>query len=561
MDYKQQVEKRFEELKPLHDRMLVDRGIYFLAPYMMTDYQEKEIKKVDNVTSRDPRNFADRIIAVLNSAEPPLEVEGEGLSDKDTGALEAFWYAAKDNANKRLATKMMMPIHPFAVWHTCLSGWVVLRVWLYEDEGELQFDILPLDPLDVVWEVGGKGTLLAAHRIKKSKALIEMEYGKVIEKKEDTVIDCYGETDHVVYVGDDIVEQEVNPFGKVPFVIRPVQLTPMVSAEREGANAIANYGESLFSAIRGTGGTVEQMNKFLSILQTLNMQYFRWPIGYKTEGGVKLPEGDILAPGAQTPMDLRDAIEKMPVGEIKEAGALFYSIISGEFQRATLPYSDWGDVPFQLPDLALARLDRQRDQFLEPRIRTLEQAYADVANMVLEQYEEFGFKTKVRIEEKEIDFKLPDAKKPFTISFHMATTSPEKDISNYALAAKAKALELPTSKVWRDILHIEDISGAESERLDELAAMLSPKILLYRLARNAIQQAEELTGEEAEVKWAEAKILSAELQMGEEEIAGRPVRRPILGETRKPPEAPLAPEEKTVETQMTRAKEGRGGPV
>ncbi|MBA7483097.1 hypothetical protein ES707_18608 [subsurface metagenome] len=560
MDYKQQVNKRFEELGPLHDRMLIDRGIYFLAPYVMKDYQDKEIQKVDNVTSRDPRNFADRIIAVLNSAEPPPEVEGESLNDKDMGALEAFWYAARDDANKRLATKMMMPIHPFLVWHDCMSGWVVLRVWLYEDEGGLQFDILPLDPLDVAWDVGGKGLLYAAHKIKKSKALIEMEYGKVIEKKEDTVIDCYGETDHVVYVGDDIVKQEPNPFGKVPFVIKPVQLTPMVSKVRESADAIANYGESLYSAIRGTGGSVEVMNQFLSILQTLNMQYFRWPLGIKTESG-QLPEGDILAAGAQTPLGIRDDIVKMPVGEIKEAGALFYSIISGEFQRATLPYSDWGDLPFQLPDLALARLDRQRDQFLEPRIRTLEQAYADVANMVLEQYQKFGFKAKVRIKDKEIDFKLPDAKKPFTISFHMATTSPEKDISNYALAAKAKALELPTSKVWRDILHIEDISETESERLSELAAMLSPKILLYRLARNAIQQAEELTGEEAEVKWAEAKILSAELQMGEEEIAGRPVRKPALGETRKPPEAPLAAEEKTAEAQITRTEEGRGGPV
>lgn len=556
MDYKQQVNKRFEELNPLHDRMLVDRGIYFLTPYVMKDYQNQEIKKVDNVTSRDPRNFADRIIAVLNSAEPPPEVEGEGLSDKDTGALEAFWYASRDDANKRLATKMMMPIHPFLVWHDCLSGWVVLRVWLYKGEGgELQFDILPLDPLDVAWAVGGKGLLFAAHKIKKSKALIEMEYGKVIDKEEDTVIDCYGETDHVVYVGDDIVKQEPNPFGKVPFVIKPVQLTPMVSKVRESADAIANYGESLYSAIRGAGGSIEQMNKFLSILQTLNMQYFRWPIGIKTEG--EMPEGDMLAAGARTPLGLRDEIEKMPVGEIKEAGALFYSIISGEFQRATLPYSDWGDIPFQLPDLALARLDRQRDQFLEPRIRTLEQAYADVANMVVEQYQKFGFKTKVRVGDKEIDFKLPDAKKPFTISFHMATTSPEKDISNYALAAKAKALEIPTSKVWRDILHIEDISEAESERLDELAAMISPKILLYRLARNAIQQAEELTGEDAEVKWAEAKILSAELQMGEEEIAGREVRRPALKKT----EAPLGEEEKTVEAQVRRTEEGKGGPV
>lgn len=560
MDYKQQVNKRFDELKPLHDRMLVDRGIYFLAPYTMKDYQNKEIKKVDNVTSRDPRNFADRIIAVLNSAEPPPEVEGEKLSDKDTGALEAFWYAARDDANKRLATKMMMPIHPFLVWHDCMSGWVVLRVWLYEDEDGLQFDILPLDPLDVVWEVGGKGILLAAHKITKSKALIEMEYDKVIEKKEAVVIDCYGETDHVVYVGGDIVKQEPNPFGKVPFVIRPVQLTPMVGTAREDASAIANYGESLFAAVRGDGGSVEVMNKFLSVLQSLNMQYFRWPIGIKTEG--ELPEGDMLAAGAQTPLGLRDEIEKMPVGEIKDAGALFYSIISGEFQRATLPYSDWGDVPFQLPDLALARLDRQRDQFLEPRIRTLEQAYTDVANMVLEQYEKFGFTAKIKVEDKEIDFKLPDVKKPFTISFHMATTSPEKDISNYALAAKAKALELPTSKVWRDILHIEDISGAESERLSELAAMLSPKILLYRLARNAIQQAEDLTGEEAEVKWAEAKILSAELQMGEEEIAGREVRKPALkkaplGKT----EAPLVEEERTVEAQVKRTEEGRGGPV
>jgi len=507
-DYKKLVEEGEERLQPLHSRMISDRGIYFLTPYKMKSYDNQtELKRVDNVTSRDPRNFADRIISVLNTAKLTAEVSSKKLQDKDANAIEAFWYLAEDRADRRLAKKMMMPVRPTNVFHACVSGWVGSRVWVWEDEnGELVCDLLPLDPLFLTWQVGRDGLLWAAYKTMRGRELIEQEYGISITEKEAEITDLWNNEANVVLLSGETVKEVENPFGEVPFVIKPVALTPMVGTSLGDTSAFTNYGESIFSAMRNQEA---EYNKFLSILQSLNAQHFRKPKGYRSQDGKKLPPPDADAAGAKTAMGPSEEWVDVPIGEVKESASLFYSIISGERQRSMLPYNDWGEVPFELSDLALARLERQRDQVVLPRKQTLTEAYSEMAMMMLRQFQKGGFgAVKLDVKGEEIDFRLPgELPADLNIEFHLETVSPEKDISNYSVAAAAKNVGVPQDIIMRNILRIDDPQAARDKALEEWAVEAVPALKLYRAGRMFSQRAEELKGDEGKEKEIEAELI------------------------------------------------------
>ena len=530
-EYLKVVEDKEDELQSLRSRMMADRGIYFLTPYTMKGYDGKTLNRIDNITSRDPRNFADRIISVLNTAKMTAEITSRKLTDKDTSMIEAFWGLAEERADKRLAKKMMMSVRPTCAFHACVSGWVASRVWVSQDKnGELVFDILPLDPLFLAWDVGDDGLLWAAYRTMRGRAQIELEYGRIIPDKQAEVLNYIDRKVNATLVGKELVREVENPFGEVPFIILPVALTPMAGSTLGDPSAMTNYGESIFSAMRNQEA---EYNKFLSILQSLNAQYFRRPTGFRTPEGVKLPEGDFQAPGAKVPLGLQDEFVPVPIGELRESASLFYGIMSGERQRSMLPFSDWGAEPgSEFSDLALARLERQRDQAVLPRIETLTSAYSEMAMMILRQYQNGKFgAVSLEVGGKEMDFKLPELPADLVIKFHLETISPEKDISSYSVAAAARNLGVPQDIIFRDILRFDDPTAAMEKALEEWVAEAVPQIKLAQAARLFERQAKELSGEEAKAKKVDIEMIHELLaQQGETPSKGAAEGTPVPGQ-------------------------------
>lgn len=487
------------EFSERNSRIDSDLNLFNLVPYVMEDYQGHTVKGVDNVTLNDPHIMAARVISVISSADPRIEVTGNKLSDDDAGIIEQFLNGAIRSANERNARKLLTTIHNYCTSTTVLQGWAGVRVVLWQSGGDLIFDVLPLDMRNVTYEVGSDGLMWAAYKTKRSKAAIEADYKYEIKGKTAEVIDFWSVDAHAVLVDKEPVVDEANSIG-VPFVIHPVVIAPLF-----GDKGTKYYGDSIYSANRGL---YNEANKQMTILQTHNSLTFRTPMAVLTDEGDKLPDQYPYQAGAMMALKKGEGFAPIPIGDISRSAPFAYAVLNKAVQLGGLPYSEYGTLDFPLSAIAIEKLEGHRDQVFLPRLQTLSLIYRDMSRMMIKQFIEGGVKAELGEEGEEIEYKPQDVDKgKFKIAFKMNTTSPEKNVSNYTIAAAAKNIGMSTDTIFRDILGLENPTEAQDKVLEEMAGQLIPAVQLYNIGMMFLRQAEDLEGDEKKAMNTRAQIV------------------------------------------------------
>lgn len=520
MDYKKAVTDKEGELNDLFKRMDNDKDLLYLSKYTLKDKDGKEIKGIINTTLNDPAVFAANVLSSLGATTEQIVAEGEDLKDKQTTYIEEFLETALNSANDRQRLQGRPDLTPFFDEQLCIRGRAAFRCVFQEINGVIVPDVIPLDTRYFTYEMGIDGMEWGAYKTTRSKAKIKAEYNKDISGKQAIVLDIWDKEHFEVYVDDKKVVDQEHQFGYPPFGIQVVSLGSML-LDKDSAS---HYGESIFFLIRDL---IPELNRLVSILQTINMATVKAPKQWATKTGVtaETPEGsDEL--GAMTAIEIGGGITLVPIADIKNATRLLHNMIDTRIQAGSLSRLDLGTLTFPLSAVALVEIGESRDQIFLPRLQAKALLNQQLADMIISQCELIGGTVELGTKKHKRSFKTNQLKGEYDIAYRYFTKSPKIDIARYSIAAAAGDLLSDDTK-RRDILQLEDPDG-EKEKLDyEFAAKISPSVARMRIIDSLIDMG----------KQDEAELMAAEMGVDLERI----MSGEVLGEEKPPTEKPKAP--------------------
>ena len=497
-DILRKIESKQGELTPLYDRMDSDLKLYNLEPFTLYDYDGKtKIERVDNVTLNDPRTFADRVISVISSSKMVIDIKKPNLPDEAISAIKDILNGALEDADTLLAGKRLGGIKSNLTQIAALRGHIGVRVLVYQGEdGNIVYDILPLDTRHCAWEFGRKGVLWVASKTLRSRDAVEDEYeqelgGRKFAKKQLVVTDYYDNNLHVIYVEKDKILEEENTLGRPPVYISPVG-TAQALRPPNTTDAVKYEGESIFAADRNV---YLDNNKLATIWMTTTAAGFRPPMQLRTEVGQEAPEVPkhaLTSPGAVVDVG-SSRFEPMPLKDIHASMPALIGWFSACRQRGSFPDVEFGEIVYQLSALAIAKLTEGRNQVFEQVVAALSRCYEFIGNEVKRQILDNKFSLEGR-EHLNQDYRLE-------VSFH--ATSPEENIASYSIARAAEGL-VDRDTIRTNILKLRDEGDVEKKLNVEFAEMLVPELRLYR---TAVELAKDNREDESKIIMAKLRAL------------------------------------------------------
>ncbi len=260
------VKNKVTELQPLYNRMDKTRKLVYLTDYKLTQFDgETPIEKVINVTTNWPAIFANAIISDLMGAVWQTVIESDGkLSDKQKHQIETFIEDNLAQADEQLGRRGMADLFTWLCNHVCIRSLIGAR-WVSQfDEGEYKIDCLPVDMRWTPFEYGNDGLNWVAPTTFRSRALIKAQYGIDVGTDETEVVDWWDCEKKELWIAEELVKTQKNPFGEPPFVIE----IPSSGFMLRDKGYIEHEAEDLFFLNRGL---YDERSRQMSIEQTLGM--------------------------------------------------------------------------------------------------------------------------------------------------------------------------------------------------------------------------------------------------------------------------------------------------
>ena len=507
---KKTIETKESEFGALYGRMDADKDLYYGKAFEMLNAEGKPMSNVQNVTLPDSKMFARKVIAMIAAANQQAVVESKTLTDKETTLIERFTDDAYLEADNRLAKRGIPGMFPFLVEQACIRGHVAARCLVRTVNKNIVMDILPLDSRYFIYELGIDGLIWAAYKTVRSKARIKEEYGIDIKGDTETVIDYWDKKINMVWIGNQEIPKGKNPYGFVPFVWQAVLAGSMLA----DTDALSHQGESIFELSRDV---YPDINKTATVLQTLNVMAIKPPLQYASKEGrlAKKPEKPPYGVGTVVPIEdgPNSGYRSFPIADIHAATQVFYAMLEGRLQRATLAATDYGNLTFPLSGQAIRDLS-QKDDLVLPRLQTLAMFYQQLSRMIIKQYQMWNIKAELGEEGHTQLYNPKDLDGEYTIKYRYFSTTPMEQLANYSVANAAGDLISDDTK-RRDLLKLQDPDGEATKCRAELAEKLDPAIALYRLAVSLIDEDKSL---EARLVAERLVALLKQRQIGNEQI-------------------------------------------
>jgi len=486
------VEDKKQELSKLYQRIDEDMNYYqlkdFVVKYNVGENKNKPIPGAESVNTLMPRVFADRVLSMISAAELTPHVDSELLSEDAHNEIEQWEHCVRYNADREFFKQSRLPVHTYDTFSSCIAGWVPRFNWCYTDSnGNTRFIIRPLDIKKLTWQESVDGLVWGCVESERDPITIEYEYGIKVKGKKGVVRDFWTPEINVVYIdGKKQIEQE-NTSDVVPLVIHPVGDTPFFDWGTE-AN-ISMLGASLYAGCRKN---IDEINYALSILKTITVLGWRPPLGMVSKDGTRAPDEYPYKGGTFLKLMEGEHFEKIPFQEVMQQISFFYGALDAEMQRATLPYNEYGGLNFELSALALETLQKQRDQVFIPRLKAIEIANQESMVMLFNQWVDGAakgsFKNSISRENGVVvsfdASKMSKYKGKFQLTYKIATTSPERDISSYTKGAAAAQLGVSQETILRDIIQFENPEKELDRRNNEVMDELMPERRLLRRLRS-----------------------------------------------------------------------------
>lgn len=494
-----------------------DRDIRSLVAYTLTDADGLTVDGAENVTSTDPQVTGDRIAFALANAAITPEIKVVPDDERKEAAIEGFINYALGKANKRLVKKLLQPINDHIAEDVVYRGEIGGRAIVLRDGAMVDFDVLPWDMRYVSYDIGKDGLLWGARRIKKSKSQILDEYNFEVDGDDAEIIEYWDRDVNEIWLAKQqkLLYSSRNELGVVPIVVQKV-----------GRN-----GDSIYAPVRKL---VAEINKTLSIMQSVNMISFQPPIAVKTEeGDEELEQGYPAIRRMVIMLQRDDMIEKIPFTEMYNHVQPMLLELKEQWQRATLPFSDFGAYPRgEYSALFIQELGNRAAQIFVPRTLAMSNFYKCLAMLICDQFKA-NLGVSVQFEDRDrnpIIFKPQDLEGDYDIDYHITTLDPERDIANYQLSAMAAEAGVSMHTRLRKIMSFADPVAEEYWIGQELLESTVPGLMEHRQLQRMKVELEKLSGDAKAAKQEEIKLVEAYLK-----TLTTPQQQPITQGMERPP--------------------------
>ena len=508
----------------LEARWRADEDLLYLKKYIMTDTHGDPIVDIVNVTLNRPAVFAANVISALGSTSEQRVVVSDG--DVDTKFVEDFQKAGFDSANDRLRRRGLPLLNVFADTQFSIRGRAARRILFRMEDDVLISDITSWDSRYVRYEMGDRGLNWAAYEMTRSKGAIEAEYGgRIINGKEIVlphirgrdapVIDSWNAQGNFLYINGKLVFEQEHKYGFTPIVVEVVSLG--YGAILFSEDNLRREGESIFFLIRDV---IPELNRLVSIMQTLNLKAVKPPMKVKLKGTGDAPEyGDITDMGTATRLEPEEDIQPISYGDAQRSATIAFNMMNADLDEGTISPSDLGQIERPPASGVRAILAGEHiNNLLAPRLDAKSGINKQTAEMFTEQVLQIGGSVELGTMGHKRTFETSKLDGEYETIYKYTFTSPSTDAGLYSLAAAAGNL-IPDRAKRVDILKREDPDGDETQLRWEEAERLSPMVKIHRDIKALIDLGEDF---EAALLAAEFGVSLDKLLAGELPVPQKP---------------------------------------
>jgi len=513
-DYKTLVENKEKEWAELFSRMDADKELIYLKKYIMKDAAGRIIPDIVNVTLNRPALFTAVVESALGKTTEQRVVESTNKK-LDTAYIEDCLKAAFDSANERRILQGRSTVNAFLDQQFCRRGRGAARVLFQMVDGEVVPDIMPWDTRFVTYEMGSKGLDWCAYKTVRTQEAIEAEYDIKTKDKAATVLDVWHPTANEIWIAGDKHKETGHFFGYTPVVVRVVSLGSLLADD----DYISHYGESLLFLIRTV---VPELNRLISIMQTLNLKAVKPPMKQKVHGqGQPSEYEDVTDMGTVTRMEPDEDIARIDYGDAQRSAQMAYAMIDKAIQEGSLSSFDLGTFTQPMSAIALIEIGEGRDQVFAPRLGARGMMNQALSDMIVDQLIKVGGIVELGTKGHKTGYNTEKLKGDYETTFQYFVKSPKIDAGLYTLAAAAGNL-IPERAKRREILQRSDPEEDEKWLAWEEAAILSPAVRILRTAKKLLEMDEDL---EAELLGVELGMTLKQLQAGDIEQLPKPEKK------------------------------------
>jgi hypothetical protein len=472
----------------------------------MKNSKNASVPDVVNVTLNKPAVFTANVESALNGAIEQVNVETEDKKVNKDHIADCV-RAGFASANSLLRNQGKWPLNPFIDQQTCRRGRAAARVLFriadgVDDKGTktqiLKSQITPWDTRFMAYDTGESGLSWAAYRTTRSKSDIIAEWpeaeGKVKNTTEE-VVDFWNTEVNAVYAGKEQIFEQANPYLFTPVCVQTVTLGSMFA----DSDSLKYEGESIFFLIRDC---IPELNRLLSIMQTLNMLAVKPPKGWASrDGKQEAPEyKDLMAAGTITEHEIGGGATNIDFGDLRNSAIYALNVIDNAIKQGSLDIIDVGNLPGPMSAVALIQIGEGRDQVFLPRLAARGLLNQQIADMFIRQIINCG--------ESKVELGTPGHKRTFDVKklegayevvFKYFVKSPKIDIARYSMAQVAQQIGIPQEDIDKDVLQLEDPDGVRRRRSYEQAEKLSPLIQARRIIKDLTDMEDDDANLDAEI--------------------------------------------------------------
>jgi len=502
------VESHYDSTEPMRQRMQDDHALYRLEPYDAGEgYQA--------YTSNDPQTYAEKVIGWITGADMTVRIPYDGGDDEDrerNDMKERFLIGMLKAADERLCRMMLPTLRDQIAWYVAIRGWYAGRALLAKrEDGSTYVDITPWDPLHTYWGVGADGLDWVCYKVPKTKEQIFSQYNVKVDWEASytadgiNVYDFYDKDMNTILIHNGSTSQPLTRVVKkqtrhganqVPAFIGPIGANPYIVSLSQSnmEDTIADVGESVF---RSTRDLYPKHNLMMSTMLELTARSRRQGLIVRSRDGTKSLDEDPYLEGSEISLAQNENVEPLGLLEMSRETGAFMTLVSGEMQRGSIPYSVYGEVPFQLSGFAINTLRQGVETIVNKYLRGTERAYQMIFNLISDQYSEGSFKSMdvSGMDRNRVYFTETinpnDLKKTGQPVVNLVGQLPQDDMVKFSMAQIAREGPTPllSDQAIRDrILAIQDADQMNDSINEQLAERMLPEAALWTLLRSAERQ-------------------------------------------------------------------------
>lgn len=494
------VNKEESRNETLRARMDADYRLYRLDDDAIDELAGDSNEGYRQYISNDPMTFADKVVSWLVGANLVIrQLQDENWRDEREreNNKERFHIGTIRANDERLLNQLMPALRDQLAWYVSLRGRTCGRALLaLDDRSSTYVDITPWDPLHVTFGVGRQGLKWICHKINKTASELEDEYDIDVEKEgiagEEqgvAVYDWYDESVNLAIVNGQFMKKPtLHGSPRVPaFYIVSGPNPPIYMHTFTHDNTISDYGESIFKATRKL---FSKVNLVLSIMLHLVALARKHPFVHSSRDGRKTLDESPWQEGVEIPLSQDEKVELLQLLEMSRDTGAFLGLVSGHLQRGALPYSIYGELQFQLSGYAINVLNQGIVSVIQPRFRAIEQAYAQICNLLYDQYQTGAFGAmQLSGQGRNRDY-FDQRISPESIAglgapeVKLLANLPQDEVSKYAMAQQARQGPtplLPDLWIWDNLLGLQDADMIGDAIKEQMGERMSPMATLHTL--------------------------------------------------------------------------------